>query len=692
MIESQAPGSTMLAPLLVGVALLTVQLQAAPAAFPPPALLVLTLAILGATAIGWAGDDRARLARWVRTTGLGLITSLPVADHLTRPGLPFTHDLAVHAWAIHGVAGAMLGGAWWPLWLDKVGLGQPVLLYYAPATYLIGGLLVAAGVSLPTAVSLLTWASGALGALTTRYVLEDRGHGPMLSSLVAACFVLAPYRLLCGDYRFALGELYGLALLLPLLHLVQLTASGRTGAHTTRPGSGLVGVAVGLVLCHGLTALIAAIASAVLVAASLRSGSTLIAAGRRLAPPTALAALLAAPVALPALLEQDEVAIATVVPATAEAYAAHAISPTRAFAHAPWDGFRTDDPDPEHGRRMPMELGWLLPLGVVVAAARGEAKARPWIVLAGAAWLVTLGWPSLLLGELPLFRPLQFPWRLLGLATVAALPALATALQPWARSRAMLGLIGALALLDGWSSLGAHTWVRWADADGVQHFEAESSDATDALVLVGRPVDLPEPVPQAAGWRGAARGDLPPRVVGLTLPPREAHTPVANAWRAAPEYFSPALTPLARELQERTPAALAEADVAWLAGDPPLPVATEGRLVLDRSGQRDPVAATLHRPHPGFARWALPQGVPAGRLVWKEMAYPGWQVSVDHGPWQPVRAAGLLSVDIPEGCFEVCFRFTRATSVRRVADALGLMGLTLLFHVVVARRRLEADV
>jgi hypothetical protein len=654
---------------LLALALLAQQQSHAPAAQPPPAAALLTLALLGFTAITIAADELDAAARRLRWLGLAALSLLPIAVQLSRPGLPLTHDLPVHAWTIYATAAAQRAGDWWPGWLDLLGLGQPVLHFYAPATYLAGGLLLALGLTVPTTVSLLGWASGALGAGTTYLVLRDRAHGPTVASLGAAAFLLTPYRLLDLNYRFALGELFGLTLLLPFWHFTLLTASGRAGLTVRRPAIALTLTAVGLTLTHGLTALLAVVGGALLLLTHTPL-PVLPRAARRLTAPALLSVGLSAPLLLPAALEQDEVSLHDAVPQHNEHYAAYALRPLDPLGHPPWSVHRIDEGLANPEQRMPFTLGWLWLAGLTLGLR--HRPSRPWLLLSLAAWVGTWWVSSLLIGKISLFRSLQFPWRLLGVSAVAALPVAADVVQPWVRTRALPLALGALLLLDAWSSLGASGWVRWADHPSPQTFAVHPLGER-GVELVGSPILLFGTDSWTDEWRGAATGDLPPRTVGLVLPPRALTQPVANVWRAAPEYFTRAQRDLRAALEERDPDALREADAAW-----PPPERPGSRLVLEQEGRSEPVAGRLSRARPDLAVWSLPDGLPPGRLVWREARFPGWQVSVDGGPWRDVQAGPWLAVDLPAEVGTVAFRYGRATWPRRLGDLIGLAALIAL--------------
>ena len=175
--------------------------------------------------------------------------------------------------------------------------------------------------------------------------------------------------------------------------------------------------------------------------------------------------------------------------------------------------------------------------------------------------------------------------------------------------------------------------------------------------------------------------------MGLLLPPAHAHIPVAGVWRSAPEFFTPALSPLRDGLTRRDAHTLRDADVQWVDGHWVTPAPPQGRLLLKHAGGTDPVAAHLARATPDEATWTLPPETPAGRLIWREAAFPGWHVRVDGTTSSILAADGWLTTDIPAQTQQVTFTFTRQTAARRLGDLLGLLGLTAGIILLIRRTR-----
>lgn len=692
----------------------------------PPALAVGGLAAAAAGCF-LAGARSGRSAAWA--SGVALVTALPLARWVSAGGMPYGQDLPLHAWAVWSVGDAMSRGDAWPLWLDTLGVGQPVLQFYGPLSYLLGGAFVKLGATPRDALLLLSWIATALGAWGAWHVLRREGAGPAAASLAATAFVLAPYRLLNLNYRFALGELFGLAALLPCWHFMHrlLREPGDRAALF-----GLVLTAAFIVVSHPLSAILAAVGAIPIAAHALwRSPAP----GRSVAV-GALAGLLAFGLSafhsVPAFLARDRVQVDAQMPQDPSGYQAKALHAGQTLTRQRWDGRRRSwTLAEEHERRarglslqeVPHYLGWSLAVWLpltLMAARRRDPSAAPWAASAVLSWLCTLAPIAFLMGHAPLFYPLQFPWRFLGPASLAAVAALALVHRHALARRPGLAILAlGVLLFDAWPGLGGGSWVAWpGGADWEIHRSASpapscargsglaAAPADPAVLLAesdalprfapGKPPRTratlpPRPARRAAPWSGPPTGDLPTRLRSLKLPPNVAGLDLALLHRAAPEYY-------ARTVAQRLRIPAAQGDVAAMEalgaelvlpakGEPAVARLDPWPRLFHVSGDRlAEVAATVARAAPTDIAIELPEGVPEGTIVFVEQDFPGWEARVDGGPWAPPASwLGLLAASVPADADRVEFRY-RATPARQasaagsLATAAGLAAAALILR------------
>jgi hypothetical protein len=207
---------------------------------------------------------------------------------------------------------------------------------------------------------------------------------------------------------------------------------------------------------------------------------------------------------------------------------------------------------------------------------------------------------------------------------------------------------------------------------------------------------LRAPIVEGAPWMGYPTGDLPARVVGARMPPRRVWVDVANVQPVPLEFHTQAT----RErfwspLRDNEDVALLDAGV-----DLVFPKRERGavrrlpawpRVRLQTRDGLYGVAAKVWRNQPREIGLTLPEGVPEGRLILVEQAFPGWSARVDDGPWSRARVLdGLLSVDIPDGTRAVRFRYSASTDLREgalwVSTVSWGMGLLVWFVPWVWRR------
>lgn len=630
-------------------------------------------------------------------------TWLPLARAALVPGLPYMHDLAPHSWALWGTARALQAGELWPRWLDVLGFGMPVGSFYPPLPYLLGAIPIALGVPWPDVLVGLDATASLLGAAGLAWVVRARGGAATTCLIAAVAFVLAPYRLLDQGYRFALGELFGLALIAPCWHLLATLALGR-GTGRTLPAAAAVIAA--LALTHPLSLITAAFGAGVWAVWMRPSPAT----STRAVAAVLLGAALAGAHLLPAWVEQGEARIAAVVPNNPSAYQAKALHPTHVLHRSAWHGLRVSPTLEEEAERlaagkqvqkMPHYLGWVLAWPLLLTllvrpSPDGPADARAMAAVALVCLVATWPGPAWLMGHLPPVRSLQFPWRFLGPTSVASVLVFAAWFDPVLRSArgptVALFLTVALAM-DASHAFHAPAWIAELPA-GAHHRVVRASPTCDReRPVTGYDATLPkessEPAPappdgprtEGAPWRGHPTGDLNERVQGMLIPPVDLQADVTQVQRAQPEFFTPALARrVAKGVTDGSPTARAEAGVTRV-------LHTDGRIEhltawprvrLHTADGIDGLRAVVSRPSPSTATLTLPEGHPGGLLVWTEQAFPGWTVTLDEGaPAEPAPAEGWLAVEVGPQTRAVTFHYGASTPARQAGIAVSAFALLL---------------
>ena len=671
---------------------------------PATGMIAALAGVGGALLVAGTWGERQRI--W---PGLLVLSLLPLSRWLAEPGLPAAHDLRVHAWSIWSTAQGMRGGSWWPRWHPLLGLGMPVGQFYGPLPYLLGGVLVWAGVPTPWTLGLLGWATGVLGMGTTAAVTKDLGLGARATAIAALGWLLAPYALLDLSYRYALGERFGLALLPLVWWLALRVALDRPGAWIRRPRAWLWASASALVLCHPLSVILGLSGGLVLGLASLerrrpRGLGGLVVVGL-------LVGLTTAAYTLPVAVEGKLTRIQAVLPPDAEHYQAKALHLGQTLTRDRWDALRNstglakEEELREAGeipQDMPHYLGWTLFLPLLFGLAGwGRSRVGGALSVAGlACWVATMPAPAGWMGQIELFHILQMPWRFLGPASVAGALALGIWLDPVARLPRFGRVVAPLALLallfDAWPGLGAASWMEW-DASVPLAFHVHRKPAPTCRAgsegWWATPFDLATlegatparaasggPGRSGASWVGDPVGDLPPRLTRLALPPTGMDPVVGLVYPVQPEFLTtPVYHSFLAGFQRSGPAALADAGVAGLVrtggADPLRRVNGWPRVRLRHQGSWFGLRAMVERTSAEAISLTLPAGQPGGRLMVVEEAFAGWEARVGDGAWEEAGSErGLLAVDLPVGAERVELRFVD-TWPRKLGGALSVLGL-----------------
>ncbi len=669
---------------------------AAPDATPaiaPRAALGWTLAAVGIAAVFL----RSRLAHVAAAGVLAL-----AAEHLLlSPGMPRGHDLLSHSWGVWAFFQAMADGDAFPKWLHDVGLGMPVPIFYSPTAYYSMTPFYWLGES-PMTIFKSGFAAFAILGAISMYFVARRWTGSSRAGLVAAAaFAFAPYRLLSGHYRQALAESAGLVIL-PVVFLLFFGP----GAWSRRRVAGTAVVTGLLIVTHPLSVLTVGVVGALwqgLEAWRIGLGPQL---RRRLAM-RALAACLgllaagfyAVPLASRlGSISVDEAAVRSWKSGEIR-LARQGLRPSQPLKRLPWTGLARSEPRgmprDVDGEEVPHYLGWGLFGCALLAGAHGLWRARrrrasatsrsrqasamsrspssgaqelAVAIIALGSLALTFHAAAAVLAHLPLMPKLQFAWRFLGPATVAAALAagFVARLLISTRREAAAALLMALLVADAFPYTGAADWA--PAAGGFAHF-----------------YNLDPKCGERWGcWdTEEVEGPLPLRVFGPFLPPSRFGEHVANVKPGYGEYLNPRAVRLVKAASSDDD--WARLGVGLRAGGLP------GVTRLDAAPYAQWRAAADADPRPlEFRRRAatidveLP-GEP-GELVILEQYLPGWEATVDgeDAALEPTED-GLLRLAVPAGTSRarLRFRFRGADVVAgRVATFLALAACLAL-----ARRR-----
>ena len=649
---------------------------------PASPWVTLTFTTVGLAAL-LAMAGRGQLDRWLIPLGLLAVAIVATQLHL-RHGFPRTHDGRLHLWSLYSVHRCILDGDLYPRWTPYLGLGYPLLQFYPPAAYLAVQPLMLLGLSPVQAGASLVVGTSWLSGVAAAWSAGRFGLGGIARFVAGVAFVLAPYHLHDANYRFALAELLALCLV-PLFLVLGREAVWGTGGSRSRWL--FVAAGVGLLLTHLLSAMMAGVVLGIWVLAEWCLGRwrewrvASLGLCRVVALCLAAAALCAFFLA-PALLESKFTNIERFMPGTRHPLSSNGVALedlVERYGLVEYAAKRTrlpDDVEPNHV--IPFYFGLTL-LGMAAAAVAltavrrdggGEGRVPPAAVgglfaAGGCCLLFSAGMPAGLLDGITPLRALQFPWRFLGPASVAAALLAGVAVEHAASSRRVRIVLGAVALvalvIDAWPYLGAPDWHE--PHLGASHLiysqkadtYAESHESVDA--------DLP--------------ADRFTRVEWLRFPPSDLLYRVASAHRSHREYMTPAvfenyLVLGPRAANEEVSAAFGVSRRYRVADPDPLRFEAAPLASYRPMGGVDYRPLPLPQVHPERIVMTLPPDFVGGRVRALFQAFPGWIARVDGGEWQDaLEEDGLLVVDVAEGAQAVELRYSWRTPARRAGLVLS---------------------
>lgn len=565
--------------------------------------------------------NTAALRRVAPALALGALTLL-AAWPVLRSGYPTIGDGLNHYYRLVEFAHLLRQGVWFPRWAPDLayGFGYPLFNYYPPLTYYLGALLHGLGLSFAHSllgVYLLAWALAVTGA----YAAARDRWGAAAGLLAAAAYGLSPYLYFNALARGALPETLGLGLL-PWA----LWAFGRLipGRPLRLAAAALLFAA--LTLTHFLTAFLALplLALAALWPAEPESGGWQRVGRAGLA--VALGLGLSAYFLLPAVLETGAVQV-------------HQLT-------APGDlDFRNNFlalgellawPQPFDPRLVFHVVPPSLSIAALVLALAGlalslwRARRLDWATVAWAGALaayaaLTLPAATPLWVLVPVAGIIQFPWRLVGPASLVLALLAGRAVYDPAAKTAALASSQSEARLRGLRS--AQTALLLAAIVMVYTFSLTWSFAPAFAA------------PAAAGVADLTQYEVSSGQLGTT---------------SAGEFLPGAVQTL--PAAEALSAAYAQAEVI-----PRLNAVPAGVAVTAQQTSVTAVSAQVTADAPATLTFDL-------------FAYPGWRAAVD-GQAVALRAAegtGLITVDVPAGAHTVTVTFG-LTPLRTAAVALSLL-------------------
>ena len=568
----------------------------------------------------------SRLGLPVALFSLTLLAAWP----LLRAGYPTIGDGQIHFYRLVQLDNLLRSGVWFPRWATDLGFGfgYPVFNYYSPLAYYLGALLHAAGLSYAHALLGAYVAALAL-AVTGAYALAAHRWGQAAGLVAAAAYGLAPYFYFNALARGALPETLGLGLL-PWV----LWAYARL-ARQLRPAWFMLAALLNatLVLTHTLSAVLAAGLIVVVVSAAQSANYRLLLADYTLSLGLAAFFLLPAVLELGAVqagqltqpgdldfhnnfLELGELLawpqpydarlVFNAVPASLS-LAAVAVA-LLSWAAGAWPKARSAAHPAQLGRHGPRTSeGWALASALLVLVL---------LTLPVSVWV----WE-----RVPLLALVQFPWRLVGPASLL-LALLAGAGVGRAARGPLAGRPRALAATVALSLAGL-----WAFSLAWSFGPASQAPATAGLAEL-------RAYEQTTGQLGTtSAGEFLPKAV-RTLPDPHALEAAYGAGRPG----------------------------ARLAALP------AGISVLAQTAGATGATAEVDA------------AVPA-TLTFNYFDFPGWRATVDGRavPITPSDPHGLITVPVPAGPHRVAVRFG-ATPLRTAASALSVVALAVL--ILLARR------
>ena len=358
---------------------------------------------------------------WQRLAVVGalLVITLPTAVPLLRSGLPEATNKLIHLLRVVQLDVLIKDGYLLPRWAPDIGYGWgfPVFNYYAPLSYYVLELFYVLGLSLDNSLKLALIVAAAAyaagGYLWARTVMPA---GPALVAATANLY--APARFFESYRSHSLGQIFAMALLafaLWAFYGLMVNGSRRWIVAAT-------GLLTAIILTHNITALFATpviIFYVAMVAAGRRELVGLYRAGLAIVFSLGLSAFFWAPALFERHYIQTELGVTDVFDVTQ-----NLIGLFEVFSRSPVVDLALKNPDLPFSLGLALLVFSLLGAILVFWPRRTHRILRYQVIFAviALAALIFLVTPAsaLIWQNLPLLSFVQFPRRLLGLATTPA--------------------------------------------------------------------------------------------------------------------------------------------------------------------------------------------------------------------------------------------------------------------------------
>jgi hypothetical protein len=588
------------------------------------------------------------------------------AHLMFEPGFPIGHDTPHHLWGIYALSKAIRDGDLYPRWVHHIGLGMPLLQFYPPGSLLPLVPLLALDIAPFRLLKVALVAYPVLSGLAMYQVALRWTSDRRAAAATALAYVWAPYVLLDRHYRAALAESAAFVIFPPFFYFV--IAAVRGSKRRWIRAAAVLSTAA-LFVVHPISTIVASVGVLIWIVAEAAwvqtSWHQMTAHIARFGAIAVLGWALAGFYTLPLVVEARHTSLSKGV-ARVEGtplYGTYGITVAEALRPQRWDRLkhseRTGTWAERSGRGMPYYVGitlFCLMPAALMAAPRTDRRnalsdprspdtftAPAFVLLALSGIVLSLKPLDAILGAIPFFAAIQFPWRFLSLASfgLAAAAGFATlhltrlAAKRHVRTGSLIpALIGSLLIFDGFPYSGA---ADWAPAyEGVAYL-------SDPKGLCSKRLDC---------WESrTVTGPFPLRAEGLRLlPPTNDSIDLSRFGFVYPELYTPAVWRnfYAPSLDSWSEEVLREAGIHWtfsLPGKKPFEIDAMpyAEWISDEDGRRLSLgysrrAARIHA--------EAPPG--PGRVIVREQWFPGWMLRDASGQEREVErtSKGLMEVRV----------------------------------------------
>ncbi len=639
----------------------------------------------------------SRRPRWIDYV-LAALAGVAATHVLFYPGFPQGHDITTHLWGTYGFFETIHAGVPLPLWVHHLGLGMPFPMFYPPLAFYL--MLPFEAFRLPVYDSFKYGfvLFNVLSGLSMYFVVHRWTSSRSGALVAAAAYCFAPYHLLESQYRVAVAEAAGMAIL-PLFFYTMHRAVASPGRTTWRGAATWTAL---LAVTHPLSLSMAGVAMGLWTLATCRfRPSKLLFKRLGMLFLVALLGLVAAGYyTIPVAAESRYASITHTLGGRKPLYGRYGLKPSELVVRRAWSKWQRAEPrgsKSEHNE-MPFYFGIsllaMLPLAWPRRSSRtgapesdyprpdlespGAPRGAPEDPKAGRAesgkqeatdpgsdvvpglMVVTLGALALtlypmdvLFARFPPMTILQFPWRFLAIATFGA-----SALAGFATRTTVAGA-------------GKYRWGRLLPAGFV------------ALMVF----DF-FPYQGAASWRAPFDGvyrmaerrkgidKLPFRVDHLSFPPSHTDIDLSLLRRVYPEYFTPTTRRAFKNTKKDSVLERAAVGVTFKKRKRTLHPRPYAEFFPKDGGK--PVGLAFERAGERI-RVSLPGR--AGRLEIKEQWFPGWMVTLGDRHFEVASTSDGLMV-IPLAATDggtVTLHFSRTRWDRLLGAVVTPLTLALLW-------------